>query len=254
MLQDKYKMTQKENISYAKRNLVENIYNAAKLEGLNVTFPETYAIVNKAILEQADIDEVNTVLNLKHAWQLVIKTIDDPIDLDYLLKIHAEISKDEALSWGELRTGQVRIGGTDYVPPIPNQGEVIEALEKFNKLEIVTERAICRMLWMMKTQIFWDGNKRVANIIANKDLIQHGRGILSVKEKDIVEFNQLLNKYYSFGEERELKQFLYEKTLDGYSVRKIELEKPSILKEIKAHRLNYHEKSEKSQNSRGDAR
>ena len=69
LLKDKYNMTAQENIFLAKRNVVENIYNSAKLEGLNITFPETYAIFEKARLSNVDISTVNTILNLKHAWQ-----------------------------------------------------------------------------------------------------------------------------------------------------------------------------------------
>ena len=33
-------------------------------------------------------------------------------------------AKDEALEWGKLRTGEIGVGGTDYVPPIPNADAV----------------------------------------------------------------------------------------------------------------------------------
>ncbi len=44
----------------------------------------------------------------------------------------------------------------------------------------------------MKTQIFWDGNKRASVIFANHYLISHGGGVLVIPEKEVPEFKQLL--------------------------------------------------------------
>lgn len=77
------------------------------------------------------------------------------------------------------------------------------------------------MLWMMKSQLFWDGNKRTSMLIANKDLISNGKGIISIGEKNIFEFNQLLSNYYSYDSKEELKNFLLEKCLDGLEVKLI---------------------------------
>lgn len=214
-MNNKYNMTLSQNIAYAKRNLVDSIYNSAKLEGLNVTFPETYTILEKAKMQNVDISAVSTILNLKHAWQFLLKNIEEPITLDFIKDLHYEIAKDEALAWGELRTGRVGIGGTDYIPPIPEEGEVKTKLLAFEKINNATERAIERMLWMMKAQLFWDGNKRTASLIANKDLISHGKGILTIREKDILEFNTLLSHYYSTDEKTDLVKMIYKKGISG---------------------------------------
>ena len=55
------------------------------------------------------------------------------------------------------------------------------------------------MLYLMRSQIFWDGNKRMAMMVAHKLLISNGRGIISVKEDNISEFNKLLTEYYNIG-------------------------------------------------------
>lgn len=214
-MNDKFNMTLSQNIAFAKRNLVDSIYNSARLEGLNVTFPETYTILEKAKMQNVDISSVSTILNLKHAWQFLLKHIEDPITLDFIKTLHNEIAKDEALAWGELRTGRVGIGGTDYVPPIPVEEDVKMQLASFEKITNTTERAIERMLWMMKAQLFWDGNKRTASLIANKDLISHGKGILTIGERDILEFNTLLSQYYSSDDASDLRQMIYEKAVIG---------------------------------------
>lgn len=231
-------MTLSQNIAYAKRNLVDSIYNSAKLEGLNVTFPETYTILEKAKMQNVDISAVSTILNLKHAWQFLLKNIEEPITLDFIKDLHYEIAKDEALAWGELRTGRVGIGGTDYVPPIPEEGEVKTKLLAFEKINNATERAIERMLWMMKAQLFWDGNKRTASLIANKDLISHGKGILTIREKDILEFNTLLSHYYSTDEKTDLINMIYKKAISGVELREKDLPSYRELKDQATERMN----------------
>ena len=32
----------------------------------------------------------------------------------------------------------------------------------------------------MRSQLFWDGNKRTSNIVANSILIKNGKGIISI--------------------------------------------------------------------------
>lgn len=70
------------------------------------------------------------------------------------------------------------------------------------------------MLYLMKSQLFWNGNKRTAMLIANKELIKQGNGIISIPIEEIEDFNQLLSRYYNFSKEDELIDFIYEKALN----------------------------------------
>lgn len=73
------------------------------------------------------------------------------------------------------------------------------------------------MLFLVKNQLFYDGNKRIAMMIANKVLITHGCGILSVDQEHLEQFFTLLVSYYEDESKREnLKGFLYDECLDGY--------------------------------------
>ena len=79
------------------------------------------------------------------------------------------------------------------------------------------EKALDYMLFLVKNQLFNDGNKRIAMMIANKVLITHGCGILSVDQGYLEHFFTLLVDYYEEESQREiLKRFLYDKCLDGY--------------------------------------
>ena len=90
-------------------------------------------------------------------------------------------------------------------------------LHELLKIPNDTERAITIMLWMMRKQIFKDGNKRMATLVANKILIEHGRGILSIPVELDGKFKEKLVHYYETNEMAELKNWIFEHCLDGTS-------------------------------------
>lgn len=71
------------------------------------------------------------------------------------------------------------------------------------------------MLWIMRNQIFKDGNKRVATMIANKVLIENGCGIVSVPVELDGTFKNMLVNYYETNNITDLKQWLYDNCIDG---------------------------------------
>ena len=83
-MEDKYNMTLEQNIFLAKKELISNVYSNAKIEGINITFPETYSILNGANVARLTVDEIQTILNLRDAWQYVIKNIEEEFNLEYV--------------------------------------------------------------------------------------------------------------------------------------------------------------------------
>lgn len=55
-------------------------------------------------------------------------------------------------------------------------------------------------------------------LIGNKIMIENGKGIISVAQKDIKEFYNLLVKYYETGDKSAIKRFLYDNCIDGMNV------------------------------------
>ena len=82
-------------------------------------------------------------------------------------------------------------------------------------IESVTERAITLMLWGMRKQIFIDGNKRTSMIIANKEMIINGSGIISIPIKKIKSFYELLITFYETNNMEKIKEFVYNNCIDG---------------------------------------
>ena len=214
-MRDKYHLTKEQNIFLAKKVLVSNIYNSARLEGINTTYPDTKTILEGVNVPSLRLDEINCILNLRDAWNFTLSNIDTDITLDFICKVNSFVSRNESLEWGVLRTGKVGINGVDYIPDIPNREDVITNINELLKEENITSRSLNLMLYLMRSQIFWDGNKRTAILVANKLLISNGCGIISVKEEDINEFNRLLTEYYNTGNKDKIISFLYDKCIFG---------------------------------------
>ena len=214
-IKDKYNLTLEQNIFLAKKVLVNSIYNSAKLEGINITFPETQTILNGVNIPNVKLDDITCILNLRDAWRDVINNINEKLDLNYICKINSLVSRNESLEWGVLRTGKVGISGTEYIPEIPTKTIVEQDLSTILLIENVTLRAIKYMLYGMRSQLFWDGNKRTSMIIANKIMIENGKGIITVKEENLLEFNQLLTEYYNTNNDETIIKFLYNNCIFG---------------------------------------
>ncbi|WP_279119813.1 Fic family protein [Fusobacterium varium] len=226
-MEDKYNLTREQNIFLAKKILAETVYNAIKLEGLNTTYVQTEKILNGINDEKVALDDVRTILNLKSAWKYILNNLDKEIDINFVCNVNKRVSADESLDWGVIRYGNVGvrlIDGSSYDPEVPDIEKVTKELEKINKIENTTEKALTYYLWGARSQLFWDGNKRTSNIVANAILIKGGKGILSVDEKDLEEFNLKLSKFYKTNNMKEMKDFLYNKSIKGMTINK-ELEK-----------------------------
>ena len=212
---NKYNLTKEQNIFLAKRNIVDNIYANARMEGLNITFPQTKTILDGINVPNLKLGEIQVILNLRDAWKYVINNIDVPFNIEFICKINELVSRNESIEWGFLRSGRVEITGTSYIPKIPIKTEVEERIKEICKIENTTERAIEYMLYGMKAQLFWDGNKRTSTIVANKIMIENGNGIIKVPENKLEEFNILLSKFYTDDYKGDIKQFLFNNCIDG---------------------------------------
>ncbi len=215
---DKFHLSQKENVFLAKERLNSIIYNSVKLEGFNTNYFNVKKILNGSNVPSLKLDEINCILNLRDAWNFVLSNIDEPITLELICKINAFVSRGESLEWGVLRTGKVGINGVDYIPDIPDETKIIADIKNIMKEENITKRSLVLMLYLMRTQAFWDGNKRTSMIVANKIMIENGCGVITIKEEYFKEFNSLLTEYYNTNKMESLLEFLYNNCIFGMEI------------------------------------
>lgn len=215
---DKFHLSQKENVFLAKERLNSIIYNSVKLEGFNTNYFNVKKILNGSNVLSLRLDEINCILNLRDAWNFVLSNIYEPITLELICKINAFVSRGESLEWGVLRTGKVGINGVDYIPDIPDETKIIADIKNIMKEENITRRSLVLMLYLMRTQAFWDSNKRTSMIVANKIMIENGCGVITIKEEYFKEFNSLLTEYYNTNKMESLLEFLYNNCIFGMKV------------------------------------
>ena len=203
------------NLEFVSANMKKIIYDQAVLEGVGTTFPDTEAIIDNGKVNNVKTEDVIKIINLKHAWQFVIDkdVIQAPSDY-YLASYIARLVNEGLLAipdGGRIRGVPVTIGGSTYIPPIPFEDKVKQDIRDIldSKIDDI-DKAIELCLYVMKTQIYNDGNKRTAVIYANHYLISKGKGLLVIAFEKVPDFKKYLVAYYEDRDVTSIKAFLKE--------------------------------------------
>jgi Fic family protein len=223
-IENKHHMAIEDNIFFAKRNIVDLIYKSARLEGLAVTFPDTYSVVNGGVINGMSFEDAQIINNLKRAWQFVLSTTDYPMSLSYVCQIHRYVGESlEEYHSGFLRNRNIFVTMGDEEPFTPDlliEADVRDEVDRIMQIENATDRAISLMFHLMRRQIFNDGNKRVAMLAANQVMITNGAGVISVPPSKLGGFIGRLTEYYKSGDMTDAKQFVFEHCISGNGVEK----------------------------------
>ena len=207
------------NIDFARSNMKSIIYDQAVLEGVATTFPDTEIIIDNGEVNNVSAEDVQKILNLKHAWEFVLDKDVILSETNYYVCQYIARLVNEGFyqQGGRIRAVPVTIGGTSYIPPIPIEHQVKEDIDNIIKSsDDVVQVAIELALYVMKTQIFNDGNKRTAIIFANHYLISHAGGLMVVPQNLVPEYKKMLVKYYEGRDEEAIKSFMREKCLKTF--------------------------------------
>lgn len=221
-MDNKFNLTREQNVFVAKRNIVDYIWKSANLEGIKVTYAETHAIYDRGIVNGLTVDNIIAINNLKYAWQFILE--NDSTDYDYKTLCHLhKLTCDKLVmdqNLGVLRTTPVNIGGTSWKPMFPIESQIKEELSEIlsNNDKSKTEIALDAMLYIMRKQMFIDGNKRVGMLFANKIMIDNGCGIITISQANQPIFFEKLIKYYETQDSKDLKEWLYETSIDGINL------------------------------------
>ena len=202
------------NIDFAKRHLVDTIYKQAILEGVTTTFADMENIIEGGKINNMSLEDVLKIINLKHAWEFILNknVILSDTNFPLLCEINKFVQEGFYYSAGKIRTVPVNIGGTKWTPELPIESVIKEELEDiFNKKISDVDMTIELLLYIMKKQIFIDGNKRTSIIFANHYLISKGKGIIVIPAELADEYKELLINYYEGKDKMKIKKFLKDK-------------------------------------------
>ena len=204
-----------QNIDFAKRHLVDTIYKQAILEGVATTFADTESIIEGGKVNNMTSEDILKIVNLKHAWEFILNknVILSDTNFALLCEINKIVEERFYYTAGKVRNTPVTIGGTIWKPDLPIESVIKEELEEiFSKELDDIDRAIEILLYIMKKQVFIDGNKRTAVIYSNHYLISKGKGLIVIPAELTEEFKDLLIPYYEGRDEKKIKKFIKDKS------------------------------------------
>ena len=179
------------------------------VHGLGTTFPKTEAILANAPTETKS-EEVLFVINMKRAWQFLLDNLDSPNNIMLLREYNKVVGELLFRNNGEIRTFPVQIGGTSWEPELPNSTAIIADLQKIDEIEDIELKALKFFCFVARTQMFVDGNKRVAQLIANKVLVQNNIGIFQIPIEKLEQFKILLIEFYETADDTSIINFMKE--------------------------------------------
>jgi Fic family protein len=197
----------------AQREVAVFVHDAVQLEGLNFTLPEIQTLLEGITIGGYKLNEQQIVVNQGNAWQNLFYSIKNrsfALTADYTCQLHAIAAKEEALEWGQFRSGNVTVAGTDYLPP---NAEELPALfeQMIRNTEVISdkyEQAITLFLNMAYIQFFYDVNKRMGRFIMNGVLLDAGYPAINLPAKHQLEFNQLMLEFYNSNNTSPMIEFM----------------------------------------------
>lgn len=224
------KIGQNKALWYARKSIAQTVTDVVNLEDINYTVPEVQTLLDGITVGGHTIQDELITLNQINAWNFLFESIEKgtfEVTKSFVLKLHAIVANQEALTWGEFRTQMVSIAGTSYMPPKPGEldaswnklvGEVDNILTsisniKPDKLNTYTEikiyNAAMRLFAeMARIQFFFDGNKRTGRMMMSGLLLSHGYPMINVSAKRKLEFNQVMIDYYNTEQWTPIRSFL----------------------------------------------
>ena len=227
MYPDKFHLTKEQNRCFAKKNLVRLVFTNSRFEGVNTILPQTQTIIDGMSAAGVSIDDSNVIVQLKRGWQYVIRE-DKALSLKIGQNINLLVARYDSLDPGSFRTGSVTVElGNDKGEWKPQEVDFFNNL--MQKDTSITDKAMTLMYHNMRNQLFGDGNKRTAILVANKLMIDHGAGLINVPLDKWDVWNDLISKYYLSGDMKTLKDWTYVNGIQGVTFdHKQNLPKPNI--------------------------
>ncbi|ERL64538.1 Fic family protein [Schleiferilactobacillus shenzhenensis] len=216
---DKFSLTRTQEQNLMEKNMSQLVYLAGKFEHLQTSLLDTKAILSDLPVAGVKPSTIRVILNLHDAFTYAtVPTSTAPVTVETISHINLLVQGGGAPEAGQFRDRAIVVPLTDdeYQPPIPDPVETTTAVHSILAADTsTTDRALTLLLWLMRSQLFLDGNKRTALVAANALLFSDNRGLLAIPEDKLHWFNWQLEKFYKNGADASLKQWLYTNALFG---------------------------------------
>jgi hypothetical protein len=165
------------------------------------------------------LSDERLVLNQAKAFKSLFTAIEADrfiVTKEVACALRAAVAFEEALTWGEFRTGPVRIAGTGWVPPdaATLDDRFARLLAASSTLADTHARALAIYLDCAQAQYFWDGNRQAGRLLMNGVLLAAGHDMIAVPARRQLEFNTASQAFYETGAIEPLVGFLLSCSLD----------------------------------------
>ena len=200
-------------VMIAKRQLVELVFDAVNLEGINFTLPEIQTLLDGVTVGGHKLSDQGIALNQRDGWIRIFELVSgDHFEITKQLacELHSIAAREESLEWGEFRSGRVYIAGTTYVPPGHEElgRRFQDMVDDLENIDDIYDQAIHLFLIMARCQFFYDVNKRMGRFMMNGHLLNHGYPAINLPAKRQLEFNEKMLAFYEFGDEADMNEFM----------------------------------------------
>lgn len=159
------------------------------------------------------LDDQQVAVNQGNAWHYLFKSVksdDFSFTKPFVCDLHSLAAKEEALEWGQFRSGMVTIAGSSYMPPTAGELEknFDELVVSSEQITDIYDKGIHAFLQMARNQFFDDVNERTGRLMMNGILLNAGYPALNLPAKRKLEFNEKMMRFYDSNDENEMNQFM----------------------------------------------
>jgi uncharacterized protein YbgA (DUF1722 family) len=199
-MRNKFKLTRIQNVKLVNEKIVDYVYNALILARYDIVYEEVGPLLEN---NKRDNEVAIAADNFKNTFYHILNNPDEKADADFLLEMHDMLMKD-------LNVG-VKAELTE------EQKQELEAMIN-QPAKGSTEIAIDAMLFLLEKHLFSDGDVRISIMFANKIMIDHGCGVITVSDYNKSEFRELLKEFHQTKDYKKFKQWIFSKCISGMRV------------------------------------
>lgn len=202
------------NLDRLKSNIIKGILstegNLASIEDINLLTTRSFNKLEfSRDLNEKDIQEIWA---MDKALYFMQENIDKPISMDIICKYNELVVIGYKSKYsGSLRNTNVYINGSTYQPPDFNQlGRYSENLIlEIDSIEGNINKAFSYLLGISKLQLFIDGNKRTALLVALHHLVYSGEPMLLLDSRFTNEYLCNMKLFYETGDNSKILDTLH---------------------------------------------
>lgn len=182
------------------RFVIELSWKSSQIEGNTYSLIEAETLIKQNIRARGHPeDEAVMILNHKNAFEAILdkKETFRKLDFSDIIQLHNVLTK--GLVTSGIRSQQVRITGTSYLP-LSDKHELDSALRELikhvNAIKYPPEKAFILAAMISYLQPFADGNKRTSRMLSNAVLIAYDYFPLSYRNVDVNEYRSAMIIFY----------------------------------------------------------